>query len=105
MEKKVREHTLVLFLTWNKVPKCYLRFLKTYFHFCEMSTMYLSTWVPIFLLLLIQSKDCGFSLEPPRCVPTIKVLSKNIENIIYFPMEVSFFTADINSVYCLGMCK
>ena len=34
------------------------------------------------MYIFIQNKDCGGSLEPPRRVTTIKVLSKNIKNVI-----------------------
>ena len=43
-------------------------------------------WVYLFFLFLLQNKDFGYSLEPPR-VPTIYFLSKNKKNIKIFSYE------------------
>ena len=38
----------------------------------------------LFFLFLLKNIDCGYSLEPPRRVPTIYVLSRNRKNIRIF---------------------
>ena len=43
----------------------------------------------LFFSLLFQNIDCGYSLEPPRHVPTINVLSKAIKINQIFPMKFS----------------
>ena len=37
-----------------------------------------------------QNIDCGYSLEPPRRVPTTNVLSKNKKNNVY-PSKTPFY--------------
>ena len=37
--------------------------------------------IHLYFLFLIQNIDCGYSLEPPDCVPTINVLSTNVKKI------------------------
>ena len=44
--------------------------------------------VYLFFLFLFQNIDCGYSLEPPRRVPTINVLSKHIKT---FPQKIFIF--------------
>ena len=39
------------------------------------------TGVYIIFLIFVKNIDCGYSLEPPRRVPTIYVLSKYMKNI------------------------
>ena len=48
--------------------------------------------------LLLQYIDCSnwYSLEPPRCVPTINVFSKNIKNINIFASKFSVYVAEKN---------
>ena len=43
--------------------------------------------VYLFFLFLLQNIDCGYSLEPPRRVLTIYVLSKNKKNIKNFLLK------------------
>ena len=43
--------------------------------------------VYLFFLFLLQNIDCGYSLEAPRRVPTIYVLSKNKKNIKDFLLK------------------
>ena len=50
------------------------------------------TGVYIIFLFLLLNTDCGYSLEPPQCVPTIYVLSKNKKNIKIFHLKVISFT-------------
>ena len=56
----------------------------------------------IFFLFLIKNIDCGYSLEPPRRVPTIYDLSRNMENIrlfVFFLSEKFQFLAVKFSIY------
>ena len=55
--------------------------------------------VYLFFLFLLQNIDCGYSLEPPRRVPTIYVLSKNKKNIKKFLMKFSIFATEKKSIY------
>ena len=47
--------------------------------------------VYLFFLFLLQNIDCGYSLEPPRRVPTIYVLSKNKKNSKHFLLKIFIF--------------
>ena len=55
----------------------------------------------IFFLIFAQNIDCGYTLEPPRRggsneYPQSIFLSKDIENIKFFLVKFSIFTAEKN---------
>ena len=54
-------------------------------------------------LFLIPKIDCGYPIEPRgdsnERVPTINVLSKDIKNIIFFPVKFSFLLLKISVYY------
>ena len=57
----------------------------------------------LFFLFLFQNINCGYSLELPRRVSTIYVLSKNKKNIKTILVNFfSIFKARKISVYCMG---
>ena len=58
--------------------------------------------VYLFFLFLLQNIACVYSLEPPRRVPTIYVLSKNMKKYKNFLINFSIFTGKKMSVYCMG---
>ena len=66
--------------------------------------------VYLFFLFLLQNIDCGYSLEPPRRVPTIYVLSKNKKIIKTFFAENFHFLNFKNlcilhgQVFVMGVC-
>ena len=47
--------------------------------------------IPFFFLFLLKNIDCGYSLEPPRRVSTIYVLSKNKKNVKHFLLKIFIF--------------
>ena len=50
--------------------------------------------VNLYFLFLIQNIDCGYSLELPRCLPTINVLNKSIKNSkVFFSNEINNFNS------------
>ena len=63
---------------------------------CYNEACYKEVQVYLFFLLLFQNIDCGYSLEPPRHVPTINVLSKPIKINQIFPMKFSIINAEKN---------
>ena len=58
-------------------------------------------WTQFIFFLMLLKIDCGYSLEPPRRVPTIYVLSRNIikkyQN--FFIWNFCFFGCEIFSIY------
>ena len=61
----------------RKTCLCNVYPLETHFHIVKLGY----AGVYLFFLFLLQNIHCGYSLEPPRRVPTIYVLSKNKKNI------------------------
>ena len=56
--------------------------------------------VYIIFLYLLKNIDCGYSLEPPRRVPTIYVLSRNMKNIRFLYLKIfNFFGGNIFSTF------
>ena len=53
----------------------------------------------LFFLFLLKHIDCGYSLEPPRRVPTIYVLSKNMKKYQSFLSEIFQFLLVKFSIY------
>ena len=51
------------------------------------------TGVHILFLFLVQNIDCGYSLEPPKRVPTNNVLSKNMKIVKKIQLKIVIFTA------------
>ena len=51
--------------------------------------------IPIFFFLL-QSIDCGFSLEPPRCTHNLCFEQKIRKILIFFSLKFSIFKAQKN---------
>ena len=82
----------------RKTCPCNIYPLKPHFYIVKLGF----AGVYLFFLFFLQNIDCGYSLEPPRRVPTIYVLSKNKKNIKIFLMTFSIFTGETISVYCMG---
>ena len=58
------------------------------------------TGCALLFLFLLQNIECGYSLEPPRRVPTFYVLSRNVKNLrIFFIRKFSFFGDKIFSIF------
>ena len=57
-------------------------------HFYIVKLGFIGVYIFLFLLKNI---DCGYSLEPPRRVPTIYVSSRNMKNISFYLKIFSFW--------------
>ena len=57
------------------------------------------TGVYVVFLIYTHNIDCGYSLEPPRRVPTIYVLSRNMKYIKVFLSEIFQFLEVKFSIY------
>ena len=90
-----------VFVMKSDITKTYLyNFypLKPHFYIVKLGF----TGVYIIFLISAQNIDCGYSLEPPRRVPTIYVLSRNMENIGVFYMKVSVFGDEIFYIFAIA---
>ena len=87
----------ILYLQWSKQTinirktcPCNVYPLETHFYIEKLGY----AGVHLFFLILLQNIDCGYSLEPPRRVPTIYVLEQNKKNIKIFLVKNFIFSAN-----------
>ena len=79
-------HTEVSF--WGNITKTRLfKYIQKYYH--QKNWKFSDKNSDIFHISA-QNIDCGYSLEPPRRVPAIYVLSRNMKNDVY-PCKLQFY--------------